>query len=381
MNKTVVVFIDALSWAAAERFSFLRWRSATRVPLRTVLGFSSAATATILTGLAPAEHGIWLMYLYRPGSSPFKAAGFLSRVFRPGRGEYRIARPLVRFLAAKRGGIQGYFDLYSIPLSALPQFDLSSRRYPFAPGAFAPSESVFDSLERARGQWVVWDWNVPEDRAFGELLERVKSGPEEFLFLYTPVLDSLMHADGPYAPAVEEKLRWYEAKVTELARLCDSERARLLLFSDHGMQQTRGAIDLRGQVEKLRWEPGRDYVAFYDSSMARFWFFNDAARSEIISVLSSSARGRLLPDEEQKKLGVFFPDRRYGELIFACEPGFLIVPSFMSVDPIRGMHGFLPDHEESSGLFFSPFHSGDPPVEIADLFEIMRESAAVGGGP
>ena len=175
-KRSVYLFIDALSWEAAERFGFLAGYK-NRVATQTVLGFSSAATATILTGLKPDEHGVWLMYLRRPETSPFKIARLLSAVFKPGRGEYRLARPLIHLLASRTANVLGYFNLYSVPLRLLPEFDVSSRRYPFRPGAFAPHTSVFDVLRDAGSRWRVWDWRVPEDRAF-HLSKRCAYSPE-----------------------------------------------------------------------------------------------------------------------------------------------------------------------------------------------------------
>ncbi|MCK5619391.1 MAG: nucleotide pyrophosphatase, partial [Candidatus Krumholzibacteria bacterium] len=56
---TIVLLIDALGWEIAERFEFCKGLSLRRAPLGTVLGYSSAAIPSLLSGALPSEHGAW----------------------------------------------------------------------------------------------------------------------------------------------------------------------------------------------------------------------------------------------------------------------------------------------------------------------------------
>src|SRR5439155_6518704 len=68
----VFVLIDALGWRILEGRDFLSDLLPYRAPLRTVLGFSSGAIPTILTGLPPAAHSHWNLFYYDPDHSPFR---------------------------------------------------------------------------------------------------------------------------------------------------------------------------------------------------------------------------------------------------------------------------------------------------------------------
>src|SRR4051812_33385810 len=68
----VFVLIDALGWKILEQYEFLSDILPKRMPLRTVLGFSSGAIPSMLTGTIPAEHGHWNLYYYDPEGSPFR---------------------------------------------------------------------------------------------------------------------------------------------------------------------------------------------------------------------------------------------------------------------------------------------------------------------
>src|SRR5439155_20183 len=72
LDRHVFVLIDAFGWEIAQRLGFLSDALPHRAPLRTVLGYSSGAIPTMLTGKSPAEHGHWNLFYYDPEGSPFR---------------------------------------------------------------------------------------------------------------------------------------------------------------------------------------------------------------------------------------------------------------------------------------------------------------------
>src|ERR1017187_5467989 len=62
----VFVLIDALGWEIIKDRPFLNDELPFRRPLETVLGYSSGAIPTILTGLHPAQTGHWNLYYTIP---------------------------------------------------------------------------------------------------------------------------------------------------------------------------------------------------------------------------------------------------------------------------------------------------------------------------
>jgi hypothetical protein len=110
--------------------------------------------------------------------------------------------------------------------------------------------------------------------------------------------------------------------------------------------------------------------------MARFWFFNERARDEIVSALQAVPQGRILPKEELQQLRAFFTDGYFGELIFLAREGVLIVPSHMGERPIRGMHGYHPDDPHSYAMLCT--NQPEIPEDIAaipDIFRLMTRDA------
>ena len=154
------------------------------------------------------------------------------------------------------------------------------------------------------------------------------------------------------------------------------EEVRLYVFSDHGMANCDELLDLKTKIDKLPFRVPADYAVVYDSTMARFWFFNDRARKQIIECLKQIPQGRIVPDAELQDLGTLFPDRHFGELIFLVREGVLIVPSHMGERPIRGMHGYHPDDPQSHAMLCT--NQLEIPADIAaipDIFRLMTRDA------
>jgi hypothetical protein len=114
----------------------------------------------------------------------------------------------------------------------------------------------------------------------------------------------------------------------------------------------------------------------YDSTMARFWFFNARAREVITRALLEVPQGKILSDAELRELHVLFEDRYFGELIFLVEEGVLIVPSHMGERPIRAMHGYHPKDRHSYAALLTNQPGLPPEIQaIPDIYQLMTREA------
>jgi hypothetical protein len=375
---SIVAFIDALGWEVLADHQFLEDELPYRRKLRSVLGFSSACVPSILTGRFPQEHEHWSFYFKARRRSPFGNLRWLgllpSALVDRGRVRAKLSAVLKRLY-----GFQGYFQLYNVPFDQLSRLDYCEKRDLFAPGGINRGESIFDALTRAGVRYHVSDWRRPEAENLRQLRHDLERREATFAFLYLADLDGLLHRVGKHSPEIGSKLAWYERAFRELlecARRNYSE-VRLHVCSDHGMASVHTTVDLMGAIDALGFEQGRDYLAVYDSTMARFWFHNDRARAAIVEHLESVSAGRILPDHELDALGCRFEGDRFGELIFLLDAGHLIVPSHMGRDPIAGMHGYHPDHPDSDASLLS---STPPPGNLAcitDIYGLMRAEAGI----
>ena len=365
------VFIDACGWEIIKDDPFVRDIAPLRKRLTSVLGYSSACVPSILSGRWPAQHRNWSYFVYDPQNSPFKSLRLLRWL--PARlTSRRLFRRWLSKLIKAQLRFRGYFDLYNIPFKYISLYDFTEKRSPLQPGGLNRGPNIFDFL-RERG--IPWHVSAPErgeEANLATLLHDVEAERIDFAFLYWPGLDGLLHRVGNQSPEVPCKLRLYEEWLAKLMPICAKHYAqvRLYIFSDHGMANCDELLDLKSQVDALPLRLARDYAVVYDSTMARFWFFNERARCLVTDCLARVPQGRILPDAELEGLGAFFPDRYFGELIFLVREGVLIVPSHMGERPIRAMHGYHPSEKHSYAAVCT--NQAELPVEVSAIPDVYR---------
>lgn len=364
-RSTVVILIDALGHSLARRHGFQPADLPATARLRTVLGFSQAALASIFTGVMPDRHGLWMMYSFARDGSPF---GWLRVVPRGVSARRLWLRRLIRWHLARVSRVRGYYSLYDVPRAVLPSLDIPARRDLFEPGGGGAAPNIFDGLESNRTRRMIWDYRSDESRAFDELERSLGSNRASFYLLYAAGLDSELHRHGTASPRIGERLSWYADRIARVAKAARSGGgARVVVLGDHGMCDVRGSVDLMGAIEALGLSIPRDYVPMYDSTMARFRIRSARAREAIEGALARAPSGRVLSAAELHDLGVSFPDGRFGEVIYLADPGVIILPSHMGSEPVAAMHGYHPDTEEMHSALFT---NEEPPAAEMTLLDV-----------
>jgi hypothetical protein len=374
----VFVLIDALGWEIIKDRPFLNAELPFRTPLKTVLGYSSGAIPTILTGLRPAQTGHWNLFYYDPEGSPFRWLRWFSIL--PDRMlDNRFSRKLIKELGRGVLGMGPLFDCSVSPV-VLPFFNWVEKRNIYAPGGIASSVSIFDLLNIRGIHYRAYSYHSLSD---SEILSRachdLQSGDSNFFFLYLSEMDRVLHNRCADSQTVAQSLAWYEQRLRDLfnfalRRDCN---ARLIVVSDHGMTPVHSEYDLVGKIEELGFEIPKHYLSVYDSTMARFWFFDEAARRAIMATLERTHCGRILPDPELDRLGILFPDRRYGEVVFLLDPGWLFSRSDFNGRGWRpvGMHGYHPSDSYSDAIFLSNWRPDRDMNTIADIYPCLEQGA------
>ncbi|QOR61954.1 alkaline phosphatase family protein [Sulfurovum sp. ST-21] len=368
------VFIDAFGYEIYKQHPyFLKDIATDAKPLQSVLGFTNTCLPSILSGKYPQEHGQASLFYYSD-HSPFKwmkVLSFLPSFF----DRFRVRNILSRALK-KAYGYTGYFQLYSIPFDKLGYFDFTEKRDYFVPGA--PFDTIFDYCVQNSIPYHASDWREPEERNLQAVTESIEEGDTAFAWLYLPSLDGILHKYGTQSPKVEEKIRWLDR---EIRNVYDKARKKyddvaLYVFSDHGMEDVTEGYDLIADIDALGLEYGKDYIAMYDSSMARFWFKNNKAREMITRKLHEIDNGSILDEEELRRLKTFFEDGKFGDLFFMMNPGIMINPSYFGKDLIAGMHGYHPDTPSSKALLISNKKIGEEITSITDIRKTMEKELA-----
>ncbi len=373
------VFIDACGWEIIREDPFARSLAPYRRRLESVFGYSSACVPSILSGRWPEEHRNWSYFVYDPQRSPFWALRPLRWLPRSLVNRRRFRRWLSLFLKRPLK-FRGYFDLYNIPFRHISLFDFTEKKSPLLPGGMNQGENIFDFLEQRGIRYHVGNPALGETRNLEDLLACIRGEEVDFAFVYWPELDGLLHRVGNQSPEIPAKLRSYERLLEPLCATAREhyEEVRLYIFSDHGMANCTEYLHLRARLEALPVKMGKDYVAVYDSTMARFWFFNEDARRQIERCLSQVSQGSIISDDQLKRWRCFFSDRYFGQLIFLVKEGVLIVPSDMGERPITAMHGYDPAASQSyASLLTNHTDVPDDIAAIPDIYKLMKRDAVL----
>ncbi len=383
------VFIDACGWEIIRNDPFGRAFAPFRRRLESVFGYSSACVPSIVSGAWPEQHRNWCYFVYDPANSPFRLLRFFKWLPRSITSRRRFRRWLSKFLQGPLK-FRGYFDLYNIPFEHISMFDFSEKKSPLRPGGMNRGANIFDFLEIRNIPYHVSNPAFTETQNLANLIGEIRKETIDFAFVYWPDLDGLLHMVGNKSAEVPAKLRVYEERLEQLLAHANEhyQEVRLYIFSDHGMANCTELLDLKAMIEGMGLKFGKDYVAVYDSTMARFWFPQSSEgrapsspnatspRDQIIQRLNKIPEGRIVPDSELAQMHALFPDRHFGELIFLVKEGVLIVPSHMGERPIKAMHGYHPEEPHSYAALLS--NRPDIPPEttaIPHVYNLMTTDA------
>jgi Type I phosphodiesterase / nucleotide pyrophosphatase len=371
------IMVDACGWEIIRNDPFARQLAPNRKRLDSVFGYSSTCVPSILSGRWPDQHRNWCYFVYDPAHSPFRSLRVLRWLPAALTGR-RIVRRLLTRLLKVRLGFRGYFDLYNIPFRYIHLFDFTEKKSPLLPGGMNRGPNIFDFLTTEHIPYFVSDPALTEEENRDRLAARLRAGDLDFAFMYWAGLDGLLHRVGNQSPEVPARLRIYEDWIGQLLEAARQQYAevRLYIFSDHGMANCDELLDLKARIDGLPVAMEKDYAVVYDSTMARFWFFNDRARKLITEALGQEPQGRIVPDAELRELRALFDDRYFGELIFLVKEGVLIVPSHMGERPIRAMHGYHPTDPHSYASLLT--NQSSVPTEITaipHIYQLMESTA------
>jgi predicted AlkP superfamily pyrophosphatase or phosphodiesterase len=384
MSRTLHLFIfaDALGWELVRHYNVLQSVAPHQNKCETLFGYSATCDPTILTGASPRDHGHFSFFVKcDPAQSPFKAMRFLGWLPDRLAGYHKIRNRLSRYVA-KSKGYTGYFQLYSVPFRFLPWLDYTEKKDIYEPGGIiGGQESIFEVWKRSGKPWHRSDWRNGDEKNYAETEELTGKGEVELLYLFTAGLDAVMHRYGPWSQETRDAFKAFEKRIEKLVQLAESKyrEVRLALFSDHGMTEVTKTSNLRVRCERLPLKYGIDYVAVWDSTMARFWFHNEKARKLVTDLLNRAPEGQILSTETLKQWRCDFPENEYGELFYLLNPGVLFVPSFLNLSKVPGMHGYSPDDKDSAASWLSNFETARPVLRLEDIFPVMQHAATTGG--
>lgn len=378
---SIFVLVDALGWRLAQQHKFLSDILPYRHEMKTVLGFSSAAIPTVLSGQLPEAHGHWCLFRRRRFLSCFSWTWPVLVLPARLRENYRT-RNAIGGLTRSLFNITGYFCLYEVPVSILHRLDYVERKDLWTPRALGKCRNIFDELLVNAVASHASGWRNTDEHKLASCLNAVAESPVQCCFLYLSELDAALHASGPDSEGARQALVAVGVRIRRLlARAAELySDVRLFVFSDHGMTTVSGTHDLQSALRRAQASGAlkrSTFFAFFDSTMARFWTRGSDARSRLEEFLSSLPYGRVLSDGDKAELGLRFPRNDYGDVVFVMDHGHVIVPSFASSAAPRAMHGFHPSDPYSSACLLAGSEVKAPPVHVKDMYSVFLNELGI----
>jgi hypothetical protein len=336
-KRVLVVFVDAFGPTQLEQFgselSFLPHRRA----LRGILGYSSGALPTILTGTPPREHGRMCLFSKRREDeesilSPLAWLSLLPRVLHE-RGALR--RFLSRALAKARG-LTGYVALHRVPPEAFRWLDLPERDDMFRAERVGPARTFLADARSAGLSVFAADWRLPEDARWAQANEAISRDKPDLTFLYAPELDGALHMRGNHDEAVSQMAAKIARRIAGARERLADDGASLttMLVGDHGMADVDSVIDPRPLLAKIDVKH-----VFVDSTMIRFWGDDIALARARRTLEASGIAGSWLGTSQLEERSAPTEGSPYGQAIWLLPEGAIFAPSFLG-GRVRGMHGY-----------------------------------------
>jgi hypothetical protein len=306
---------------------------------------------TIVTGVDPTEHGVWGVKL-----APLRDRDKADLFARLPDWLTTTAQGCLHFLT-------NACDLAAIPPRRRRRFEITRTKYkrrsqkPEALFNIGGVQTILGIVGPDRSRYWFSSASKPQKNLLPSLC--VGSSALELLELYSIDRYQQWHLDNP-----ENVRRFYgviDDFLRQLADKCAVAGMSLMIFSDHGHQPIKAAIDIMALLRKVP-VPARDYSYFIEVSSIRLWFHTAEARRMITGYLSRLEHGSLVTYQEMARYNVPLKDAAYGEVFFFLDPGYIFFPhdfyqpvanAFLGLsdrmqvkrirDPRhRGNHGHLP---------------------------------------
>jgi len=364
--KTVFVLVDALKslYLTEDNMPFLYGLSKKGQYIKQVIpcaGFCERSE--IFSGLDGFDTGNFTAIGYLPENSPYRNDYLTLRLFEIIRTFNE--RLYQRLFQSWRIHSKKRLNNYRIPPASLRNFALTEDGIK----RIIPHRDIFNVLTEngmtytLDGFTSLADLGRRTELSVSALAQREIEKGTDFIPLYIGETDSIGHHYGDDIESIRPTLKKVDQQLKSIYEKASASNYSFCVLGDHGMVPVKNKIDVISLIQGTGLRLHKDYEAFYDSTMARFWFISSEAKQIITSILKQLCHLGILVDEEN-----FFDYRLpldikgesgrpiYGDIVWCANPGVLISPDYFHTSSDNGMHGYIKTIDgHGTGLFVEMF--------------------------
>lgn len=378
-TKTLIFFLDAVreDYITKKHTPFLYKlkKENSFLNLVSFLGYSAGIHPSIWSGKYQEELGKFLVYSFDEKSKYFAWMKYL-KIFPQKFRQYFIGFLKIpyymtffpKFLLSK------WYKKFILPIPA--SMDPKMAKY------FKIEDKNFRNyfLEILKNNDISYTVQSDRDNAnYSKKTDWYLSDKDLDLF-FSWYVDILGHYPGPKSKELHNKMYDYDKKINFIFNeaLKKYSKVNIFIFSDHGMEEVFGTINVKSILENSNLVPAKDYISFYDSTMVRFWVNSDKIKQKIIKLLSNVDHLNYLDNKLKNKYHINFKDHKWGDLFFLADNGYRIFPDYFS--PVRfntkGMHGYFPEKTKNAkGIFLTNvFKTRKKEIKIVEILPTFLKS-------
>lgn len=388
MTATVMILIDAFSTAYLNEeimpYIYNIGKEGLLTSLKPLFAFKGIET-TLFTGKWPNEHNVFTEMQLRSTYTPILDILFESFIRLIDLSNHDKLMKLSRIAGeCIFRGTRSRLTPNIIPPKMLKYFTASQHK-PIYDINLANIPTLFDRLRYNNIKFKFIEPSIINGDE--STIKKVKRELEQdkkigFWYIKFSGFDREGHLYGPEPSMFREKITTTEHYVENVINMFGGiDNINLLLVTDHGMSRVNGYIDFLMKLKKISdLSLYRDYIVFLDSTLARFWFFNDNAKDKITDYLNTFEFGHVVSYKEKNTLKIPHDRAQTGDIMFIVDEGYVIYPDFWSgIRKPKGMHGYAySNSKESSPIFIANKnicrYYGSTPIYFTDIVEGIIKS-------
>ena len=120
-----------------------------------------------------------------------------------------------------------------------------------------------------------------------ELAEKEIKRGTDFIPLYVGETDSIGHRYGSDMESIKPTLQSTDKLLHVIYDIAIKAGYCFCVMGDHGMVPVTEKVDVIRELKQTGCRLHKDYEAFYDSTLARFWFYNEHAKETMRGIIGS----------------------------------------------------------------------------------------------
>ena len=372
--KTVFVLVDALKslYLCEENMPFLYSLSKKGYYIKQIIPCSGfCERSEIFSGLDGYDTGNFTAIGYIPEESPYKNDGLFLSVLE---GIKKINQRVYYSVFHRwRVSHNKVMDGFRIPPKSLMHFALTEDGNKM----LVPHREIIHVLCEKNMSYTLEGFTSLSDirkrtnLTIKEIAEKEINNGTDFIPLYIGETDSVGHRYGNAIDKIKPTLKAVDNVLKEIYNIAERAGYAFCVMGDHGMVPVTKKIDVMSLVNRTKCKLHKDYEVFYDSTMVRFWFYNETSKIIIYNLLEDNLlEYGFIVDEAncanyRVPLDLLSKDGKpiYGEMVWCANPGVLVSPDYFhsSIDSENGMHGYIEVVKgHGTGLFVKMYHGITP---------------------